>query len=278
MTRPFILSAAVGGATLAVPAQLAAVLDAADAAGLDLLMLGSAADRPFDAQVLAAWAAPRSRSIGIVATVPADNAHPFHVARALSAVDFLSGGRAGWSVVPGSAPQAQADDFVLAARALWDGWDADCLIIDQASGRYLDPAKVRVSNYEGSFYRIAGPVNAMRPPQGHLLLVSDVDAPLGVNGVDIALAGEGQAAPAAARTLAKVAVDIAPEVLASRAEAADIGGAHFTLTDPLTEIPMIAERFATLRGERQGVTLRERLGLPLSAHALTPRTASLETA
>lgn len=268
MTRPFILSAAVGGADLARPARLAAVLDAAEAAGLDLLVLGSAVDRPFDAQVLAAWAAPRSRTVGIVATVAADNAHPFHVARALSAVDFLCDGRAGWSVVPGSVPQAQADDFVRATRALWDGWDADCLIIDKASGRYLDPGKVRVPDYAGPFYRTRGPVNAMRPPQGHLVLVSDVEAPLGVPGVDIALVGEGQVA-SATRTLAKAAVDTGPETLVGR------DGAHFTLTDPLAELPRIAARFGTLRGPRLGVTLRERLGLPLSPAALTPRSPSL---
>lgn len=276
MTRPFILSAAVCGADLAVPAHFAAVLAAAEAAGLDLLVLGTATGLPFDAQVLAAWAAPRSRTVGIVATVRADNAHPFHVARALSAVDFLCNGRAGWSVVPGTAPQDRADDFVRATRALWDGWDADCLVIDKASGLYLDPAKVRVPDYRGPVFRTMGPVNAMRPPQGHLALVSDADVPLGVPGVDLALVGEGQSV-AGARALAKVSPDADPQALSARFAAGGIDGAHFTLADPLADLPAIAARFGALRGDRNGSTLRERLALPLDPSALTPA-ADLEIA
>lgn len=270
MTRPFLLSAGVSDPALAKPGRLAAVLSAADAAGFDLLVLGSAADHPFDAQVLAAWAAPRSTSVGIVATVPADNAYPFHVARALSAVDFLADGRAGWSVVPGKASPAQADDFVRATRALWDGWDADCLIIDKASGVYLEPAKVRVSHYEGPFFSTRGPVNAMRPPQGHLVLVSDGAAPLSVPGVDIALVDDGQRL-AATKSLAKVSADASADDLSARFAAGEIDGAHFTLTAPEVQLPQIAGRFAGLRGERKGKTLRERLGLPLSPAALTPQ-------
>ncbi len=269
MTRPFILSAGVSDPTLATPERLAAVLRAAESAGFDLLVLGSPADQPFDAQVLAAWAAPRSTRGGIVATVAADNAHPFHVARALSAVDFLADGRAGWSVVPGTASPAQADDFVRATRALWDGWDADCLIIDKASGVYLDPSKVRVSHYDGPFYRTRGPVNAMRPPQGHLVLVSDGAAPLGVPGVDVALVGPGQRL-AASKSLAKVGADASADDLSARFAAGEIDGAHFMLTAPEAQLPQIAARFAALRGERTGTTLRERLGLPLSPAALTP--------
>ena len=116
MTRPFLLSASVADADLADPAVARPVIAAADAAGLDLLVLGRAGARPFDAQVIAAWAAPLTRRVGVVATVPASNAHPFHVARALSAVDFLSGGRTGWSVIPEGAPVGMAEDMVRAAR------------------------------------------------------------------------------------------------------------------------------------------------------------------
>ena len=72
-----------------------------------------------------------------------------------------------------------AEDMVAAARSLWDGWGADTLIIDKASGRYLDSSKVRASNYAGPFFHVAGPLNAMRPPQGHPLLVVDGAMPAG---------------------------------------------------------------------------------------------------
>lgn len=76
MTRPFILSASIAEAAFAVPESAAPILRAAEAAGLDLLVMGRSGARPFDAQVLLAWAAPLTSRLGLVATVPASNAHP----------------------------------------------------------------------------------------------------------------------------------------------------------------------------------------------------------
>lgn len=269
MTRPFLLSASIGEAALADPAWAAPVLAAADAAGLDLLVLGRPGALPFDAQVIAAWAAPRSSRVGLVATVPARTSHPFHVARALSAADFLSDGRCGWSPVPGGAADGMAEDMVGAARSLWDGWRADALIIDKASGRYLDSSKVRASHYEGRFFDVAGPVNAMRPPQGHPLLVIDAAAPVAVMGADVVLAGEGEAAPSAARLLLKVSLAADPADLTRRFEAGEIDGIHFELTDAASELPLIGARFAALAGVRRATgTLRDKLGLALDETTL----------
>ncbi|WP_082370430.1 hypothetical protein [Novosphingobium sp. ST904] len=58
MTRPFILSASIAEVAFAVPESAAPILCAAEAAGLDLLVMGRSGARPFDAQVLLAWAAP----------------------------------------------------------------------------------------------------------------------------------------------------------------------------------------------------------------------------
>jgi alkanesulfonate monooxygenase SsuD/methylene tetrahydromethanopterin reductase-like flavin-dependent oxidoreductase (luciferase family) len=187
MTRP-IRSACISDARMNDPAYAADVLERAEAAGLDLLVLGREGALPFDPLVIAAWAAPRVRTMGIVACVPAKLSHPFHVARALSAIDFLSAGLSGWAPVAAGAPLGMAEDMVRAARALWDGWGADTLIIDKASGRYLDSSKVTVPNYKGPFFDVAGPVNAMRPPQGHPLLVRLPGAIPGISDVDLDLA------------------------------------------------------------------------------------------
>lgn len=269
MTRPFILSASVAQADFAVPQSAAPILEAAEAAGLDLLVMGRAGARPFDAQVVLAWAAPMTQRLGLVATVPASNAHPFHVARALSAIDFLSAGRTGWSVIPESAPDGMAEDMVGAARALWDGWGSDTLIIDKASGRYLDASKVRASNYEGPFFKVAGPVNAMRPLLGHPLLVVDDAAPVAVLDADLALVTDGKPALPASKRLLKVTADADVAALQARFEAGEIDGVHFTLDDALTELPLIAQRFGALvatRSEAKG-DLRQRLGLPLPSTA-----------
>lgn len=269
MTRPFILSASVAQADFAVPQSAAPILEAAEAAGLDLLVMGRAGARPFDAQVVLAWAAPMTQRLGLVATVPASNAHPFHVARALSAIDFLSAGRTGWSVIPEGAPDGMAEDMVGAARALWDGWGSDTLIIDKASGRYLDASKVRASNYEGPFFKVAGPVNAMRPLLGHPLLVVDDAAPVAVLDADLALVTDGKPALPASKRLLKVSADAEVAALQARFEAGEIDGVHFTLDDALTELPLIAQRFGALVATRAGAEgdLRQRLGLPLPSTA-----------
>lgn len=265
MSKPFILSASVGEAQVAVPANGQKILQAAEAAGLDLLMFGRPDERPFDAQVVVAWAAPLSSTVGLVATVPASNAHPFHVARALSAADFLSNGRIGWSVIPEGAPDGMAEDMVSAARALWDGWASDTLVIDKASGHYLDSDKVRAPNYSGPFFKVAGPLNAMRPPLGHPILIVDQQAPLALGDADIALVAEPVRAGGATRTLLKCAIDADAAELKALFEGGQVDGAHFALSDPLVELPQIAARFATLAsiGERAPGNLRQRLNLPI---------------
>jgi alkanesulfonate monooxygenase SsuD/methylene tetrahydromethanopterin reductase-like flavin-dependent oxidoreductase (luciferase family) len=191
MTQP-VFSASVCDARMNDAGYAAEVIERAEAAGLDLLVLGREGALPFDALVLAAWAAPRVTTVGVVACVPASLSHPFHVARALSAIDFLCGGLSGWAPVAAGAPAGQAEDMVRAAQALWDGWGADTLLIDKASGVYLDPAKVRVPNYKGPFFDVAGPVNAMRPPQGHPLLVRLPGAIPGIAEVDFEIGASGR--------------------------------------------------------------------------------------
>lgn len=262
MTRPFILSVSTGDPRLNEPDWARVVLSAAERAGADLFVMGRPDARPFDAQVIVGWAAALAGRIGIVAAVPAATSHPFHIARALSAVDFLSGGRSGWLPLSGGAPDGMAEDMVRAVHSLWDGWGADTLIIDKASGRYLDTSKVGPSNYEGPFFKIAGPVNAMRPPQGHLLLVVDGAEPVAAADADIALVAEGQSLPARRRLL-KVAIDADPAELEARFARGEIDGIHFELTDAEAELAQIASRFGHLASPREGATLRQRLGLEL---------------
>lgn len=269
MTRPFILSASIGEASFAVPQTAARLLAAAEVAGLDLLVLGRAGARPFDAQVLLPWAAPLTSRIGLVATVPASNAHPFHVARALSAIDFLSAGRTGWSVIPEGAPDGMAEDMVGAARALWDGWASDALILDKANKRYLDASKVKASHYEGPFFKVAGPVNAMRPPLGHPLLVVDDAAPIAIHDADIALLDDTESVLGGTKRLLKVALDADVATLTALFEKGVIDGVHFTLEDADAELADIATRFAALVQNRIDVPgdLRVRLGLPIPSTA-----------
>ncbi len=164
-----------------------------DQAGVDMIVLDGKA-HSLDPLILASWLAPRVKQAGLVATVPALYAAPFHTARALSAIDFMLSGRCAWQPTTlGHAEQAvtvgtnaltpDADvlpkgmDFIAATNALWDSWDADALIIDQESGVYLDADRVRRVHYKGPYFQVMGPLNAARPPQGYPVLVqSDADA------------------------------------------------------------------------------------------------------
>lgn len=277
MTRSFIVSASVTDANLAVPEQARPVIAAAEQAGLDLLVLGRATDRPFDAQVIAAWAAPLTARTGIVATVPATNAHPFHVARALSAIDYLAGGLTGWSVVSEGGEPGMGADMVRAARALWDGWGADTLVIDKDSGLYLLPEDVVRPNYRGPFFDTAGPVNAMRPLQGQPLLVLDEAEQIGIDDADIVLVVAPGTPAGGSRRLLKMGAgtDLDMAALTAAFEAGEIDGVHFMLLEQATALPAAIAAIGSLLAERPGFrpavsgTLRERLGLAIAPSAST---------
>ena len=56
-------------------------------------------------------------------------------------------------------------EFVDVVKGLWDGWDDGALLLDKASGRYFDEAKMHVLNHHGRFFG-CGPLNVACMPQG----------------------------------------------------------------------------------------------------------------
>lgn len=170
----------------------------AEEAGFDGLILGDVlalldgADRHLSDTldplvVLSALGAVTSR-IGLIATASTSFEAPFHLARRFASLDHLTGGRAGWNIVTSSNLRearnfgldalpahreryARAADVLDAVTALWDSWDDDARIADQASGRYLDRARLRAVEHAGPFVRTAGPLNVPRSPQGWPVLV-----------------------------------------------------------------------------------------------------------
>ncbi len=288
------LSAGLSGAEpLADPQHATALVALAESARIDLLVLGETGPTDpsprFDPLVVAAWLAPHAGGVGLVAFTAALEAEPFHVARAMSALDFLTGGRSGWqpglggrnparlgalaAIVPEQA-LPKALDFIAATRSLWDSWDADALIIDAASGIYLDPDKVRPCHYHGPFFQVRGPLNAARPPQGHPLLVQTDRDPLWRDlGADVLIVDPDTDVRAGALRSARVAPTdwntAGLDRLQDQFRAGAMEGLHFALDDPLTELPRFTsevlpelERRGLLgRPNRHGL-LRARLGLP----------------
>jgi len=295
VTRPSLfLSAGIGSLyALSDPGRAARVIELAEAAHIDLLCLGDMppAGRPpaFDALVVASWLAPRAAGVGLIPLVPALASEPFHVARALSALDFLTGGRSGWQPTSGAydpgrygtaaGPSGEellpkAQDFIAATRSLWDSWDADALIIDTATGVYLDPAKVRPAAYRGPFFQVQGPLNAARPPQGWPVLVqSDADPLWRRAAADVLLTDRDSVreagGPLRAGTIHSGSWSTAViDEIEGRFRAGHFEGIHITMDDPVTDLghftaaalPELRRR-GLLSVAARSATLRSRLML-----------------
>ncbi|SER80214.1 LLM class flavin-dependent oxidoreductase [Sphingobium sp. YR768] len=129
-----------------------------------------------------------TRHIGLVATASTTYNEPYAIARRFASIDHISGGRAGWNVVTSAsdsearnfgrdlnmdhdARYARAEEFVDVVRNLWDSWEDGAVIRDQASARYFDPARVHQLDHQGQHFKVAGPLNIGRPPQGHPIIV-----------------------------------------------------------------------------------------------------------
>jgi FMN-dependent oxidoreductase (nitrilotriacetate monooxygenase family) len=54
---------------------------------------------------------------------------------------------------------------------LWDSWDTEAVLGDKSSGRYADLSRLHAIDHSGDHFKVAGPLNVERPPQGHPLLV-----------------------------------------------------------------------------------------------------------
>ncbi|WP_149540212.1 LLM class flavin-dependent oxidoreductase [Siccirubricoccus phaeus] len=132
--------------------------------------------------------AAATQRIGLIATASTTYHEPYNLARLFSSVDHLSGGRAGWNIVtttdagaaqnfglpehpPHAERYARAEEFLEVVTALWDSWEDDAVIADQASGRYADPAKIHRLDHAGQFFKVRGPLNSPRSPQGRPVYV-----------------------------------------------------------------------------------------------------------
>ncbi|PLZ03919.1 nitrilotriacetate monooxygenase [Burkholderia sp. WAC0059] len=137
--------------------------------------------------LLSALAAVTGR-IGLVGTASTSFNEPYHVARKFASLDHISGGRAGWNLVTTSNGHEaknfnldehiahaeryeRAVEFAEVVEGLWDTWDDDAFVRDKAAGRFFDPAKLRVLNHRGRFFRVRGPLNVSRAPQGRPVVV-----------------------------------------------------------------------------------------------------------
>lgn len=127
--------------------------------------------------------ATHTRHIGLVGTASSTYNSPFNLARRFASLDHISGGRAGWNVVTSfdtgtsrnygldehldyATRYGRALEFVQVARGLWDSYEDDAFPADVERGVFLDPAKLHELHHEGEHFKVAGPLNLSRSPQG----------------------------------------------------------------------------------------------------------------
>src|ERR1700730_1692743 len=56
-------------------------------------------------------------------------------------------------------------------KALWDSWADDAVVDDRDGGRYARADRIRPINHKGDYYKVNGPLNMPRTPQGRPVFV-----------------------------------------------------------------------------------------------------------
>jgi len=134
--------------------------------------------------------------LGIVATLSTSFYPPWMMARMCATIDHIARGRFGWNLVTSAEDRAaqnfgmdklyehdlrydMAQEYTDLVMKLWDSWDPDAVVKDREASVYADFNKVRTIDFEGEFYRSRGPLNTVRPPQGHPVICQAGASPKG---------------------------------------------------------------------------------------------------
>lgn len=137
--------------------------------------------------LMAALSVVTSR-IGLVATASTSYNEPYNLARKLASLDLMSGGRTAWNIVTSvtdaeaqnfnrdhqldhATRYGRAEEFLQVVTGLWRSWDQDAFVFDQKNGIFFDPKKARILNHVGEHFKVKGPLNVPRSPQGNPVLV-----------------------------------------------------------------------------------------------------------
>jgi FMN-dependent oxidoreductase (nitrilotriacetate monooxygenase family) len=149
-----------------------------------------------DPMPLAALLAHATTHLGVVATMSTMAYPPFMLARLATTIDHIAGGRFGWNIVtsgedaaaqnfgldklpPREARYEMADEYVDLVCQLFDGWDEDAVVMDRERGVYADHTKIHETNFAGKYFKVRGPLNTVRSPQGRPVFVQAGGSPRG---------------------------------------------------------------------------------------------------
>jgi FMN-dependent oxidoreductase (nitrilotriacetate monooxygenase family) len=133
--------------------------------------------------------AAATESLGFGVTMATTYEQPYHLARRLSTVDHLTGGRVGWNIVTGYLDSAArnlgateqlehderyaiAEEYLRVMYKLWQSsWRDDAVVLNRDTGVYSDPERIREINHIGKYYQVPGPHICQPSPQRTPLLL-----------------------------------------------------------------------------------------------------------
>lgn len=176
----------------------------AERAGASLVIVDDSAAPPveragrfvgsLDALGVTALLGPLTSGIGLAPVVPVTYREPFHVGKEIQTLDHVSLGRGAVQVdvaapaldprsgaealryderVPRELPALwrEADETIEVITRLWDSWEDDAIVLDEATDRYIDRDKIHAIEFSGEFFSVHGASITPRSPQGQPVVV-----------------------------------------------------------------------------------------------------------
>src|SRR5471032_2233208 len=162
----------------------------------DTYLKYAASSPKMDPAVLVPWLAMATKYLGLVPTLSTSEYPPYLLARLVNSLDYTTEGRIGWNCVTGSNDGAAenygnmgqrphderyevADEFADVVTRLWEAWDKDAMVLDPTIPMFADGKKVRPIHHEGKYFKVRGPINAPRSPQGRVPICQAGGSPRG---------------------------------------------------------------------------------------------------
>lgn len=139
-----------------------------------------------------------TESLGFGITLSLTYEQPYALARRLSTLDHLTGGRVAWNIVTSYLDSAArnlgldaqlphdqrydiADEYLEVCYKLWEGsWEADAVVGDAQRGVFTDPAKVHDIEHKGRYFSVPGPFLCEPSPQRTPVLFQAGASPRGI--------------------------------------------------------------------------------------------------
>ncbi|MBV9833112.1 MAG: NtaA/DmoA family FMN-dependent monooxygenase [Alphaproteobacteria bacterium] len=162
----------------------------------DTYLQYAASTPKLDPAVLVPYLAQQTKHVGLVPTLSVSEYPPYLLARLVNSLDHTTEGRIGWNCVTGSNDGAAqnyghekhrphderydvADEFCEVVTRLWEAWEPDAVVLDRDKPMFADGNKVHAIHHEGKYFKVRGPINAPRSPQGRVPICQAGGSPRG---------------------------------------------------------------------------------------------------